>query len=286
MNAEQLASSNVNLENSIVFSAGCHSGYNIVGNDAVPGVTQTLDWVGAFAQKQATLIAGTGYQYGDTDFLAYSEQLYADFSHALRYGTGPGRGRRRARRRQEHLPRRHPERPGDRHQVAARGDAVRAADAQRRPARRPDPAADELVDRRLDDAGSLQPGRRTRPQLDRHHALAEPDDQHDTAGEPERRLGADGDLPERTRRRRDQPGRADAAARQQRRQRVRRGPAWRGLPRRHLHRPVGHHAADGRAQRPSSAESIRPSRRARSSPRDCGRSTTSAGSPAERPERS
>jgi hypothetical protein len=88
MNATQLADSSVNLKNSIVFSAGCHSGYNIVSNDAVPGVTQTLDWVGAFAQHQATLIAGTGYQYGDTDFLAYSEQLYADFSHALRYGTG------------------------------------------------------------------------------------------------------------------------------------------------------------------------------------------------------
>ena len=37
MNATQLAASSVNLENSIVFSAGCHSGYNIVGGDAVPG---------------------------------------------------------------------------------------------------------------------------------------------------------------------------------------------------------------------------------------------------------
>ncbi|MGA3362226.1 MAG: hypothetical protein ABSD82_09360 [Solirubrobacteraceae bacterium] len=89
MNANQLAGSSVNLENSIVFSAGCHSGYNIPAEDAVPGVTQTLDWVGAFAQKQATLIAGTGYQYGDTDFLAYSEKLYADFATALRYGSGP-----------------------------------------------------------------------------------------------------------------------------------------------------------------------------------------------------
>jgi len=89
MNATQLAASNVNLENSIVFSAGCHSAYNIVAGDAVPNITQTLDWVGAFAQKQATMIAGTGYQYGDTNFLAYSEQLYTDFSHALRLGTGP-----------------------------------------------------------------------------------------------------------------------------------------------------------------------------------------------------
>ena len=91
MNATDLAASNVNLENSIVFSAGCHSGYDIVDGDAVPGVTQTLDWTEAFAQKQATLIAGTGYQYGDTDFLAYSEQLYANFSYDLRLGADRSR---------------------------------------------------------------------------------------------------------------------------------------------------------------------------------------------------
>jgi hypothetical protein len=89
LNAQVVANSSVNLENSIVFSAGCHSGYNIAGEDAVPGVTQTLDWAGAFATKQATLIAGTGYQYGDTDFLAYSEKLYSEFATALRYGSGP-----------------------------------------------------------------------------------------------------------------------------------------------------------------------------------------------------
>jgi hypothetical protein len=88
MNATELASSSVDLTNSIVFSQGCHSGYSIVNNDAVPGVTQTVDWTEAFAEKKATLIAGTGYQYGDTDFLAYSAQLYADFSDALRLGTG------------------------------------------------------------------------------------------------------------------------------------------------------------------------------------------------------
>jgi hypothetical protein len=88
MNATQLASSNVNLVNSIVFSPGCHSGYNIASEDAVPGVTQTTDWAGAFAQHEATLIAGTGYQYGDTDFLAYSDKLYADFSSQLLVGSG------------------------------------------------------------------------------------------------------------------------------------------------------------------------------------------------------
>ena len=52
-------------------------------------MTQTLDWVQAFASRRATLIAGTGYQYGDTDFLEYSERLYTGFATALRAGTGP-----------------------------------------------------------------------------------------------------------------------------------------------------------------------------------------------------
>ena len=79
----ELANSAVDLTNSIVFSAGCHSGYNIVNNEIVPGVTLPLDWAQAFAQKGATLIAGTGYQYGDTDFVEYSERLYSGFSARL-----------------------------------------------------------------------------------------------------------------------------------------------------------------------------------------------------------
>jgi hypothetical protein len=79
----------VDLTNAIVFSAGCHSGYNLVDVDAIDGVTLKLDWAQAFSQKRATLIAGTGYQYGDTDFLEYSERLYRNFSHQLRVGEGP-----------------------------------------------------------------------------------------------------------------------------------------------------------------------------------------------------
>ena len=75
-----------NLTNSIVFSAGCHSGYNVVDPDAVTG--GSVDWAQALARKQATLIAGTGYQYGDTDFLEYSERIYAEFAHQLRVGAG------------------------------------------------------------------------------------------------------------------------------------------------------------------------------------------------------
>ncbi len=89
----ELAASTVDYTNSIVFSGGCHSGYNIVNGEIVPGVTLPLDWAQAFAQKGATLIAGTGYQYGDTDFVEYSERLYVNFSEELRTGTGAGVGR-------------------------------------------------------------------------------------------------------------------------------------------------------------------------------------------------
>ena len=84
-----VAASPVDLQNALIFSAGCHSGYNVVNEHGIPNVTQELDWAQAFAQKGATLIAGTGYQYGDTDFLEYSERLYHDFSRQLLVGTGP-----------------------------------------------------------------------------------------------------------------------------------------------------------------------------------------------------
>jgi CSLREA domain-containing protein len=84
-----LISSSVDLTNAIIFSAGCHSGYNIVDGAAVPNVTLQPDWAEAFAIKKATLIAGTGYQYGDTDFIKYSERIYLNFSQQLHSGTGP-----------------------------------------------------------------------------------------------------------------------------------------------------------------------------------------------------
>ncbi len=89
MQTTDLVNSSVDLTNTIVFSAGCHSGYNLVDGDQVPGVTQPLDWAQAFAQKGATLIGGTGYQYGDSDFELWSERIYAEFSHQLDSGSGP-----------------------------------------------------------------------------------------------------------------------------------------------------------------------------------------------------
>jgi CSLREA domain-containing protein len=79
----------IDLRNAIYFSLGCHSGYNIVNPHGVPGVTREPDWAQAFAARGATLIGGTGYQYGDTDFIEYNERLYLEFSRQLRAGHGP-----------------------------------------------------------------------------------------------------------------------------------------------------------------------------------------------------
>ena len=79
-----LTNSSVDLSNAIVFSPGCHSGYNIVNDHNLEGFTFEPDWAQAFAQKGATLIAGTGYQYGDTEFVEYSERLYLNFARELR----------------------------------------------------------------------------------------------------------------------------------------------------------------------------------------------------------
>ncbi len=87
--ATELDNSSLDMTNVLVFSAGCHSGYNIVNEHAIDRLTEPRDWTQAFANKGASLIAGTGYQYGDTDFVEYGERLYAQFARELRVGEGP-----------------------------------------------------------------------------------------------------------------------------------------------------------------------------------------------------
>ena len=88
LTTDDLVASSVDFTNSIIFSLGCHAGYNIVNEHGVPDVTNILDWPQAFTQKGATLIASTGFAYGHTDFLKYSERLHLLFSQQLRTGTG------------------------------------------------------------------------------------------------------------------------------------------------------------------------------------------------------
>ena len=89
MTTDDFVAATPDFKNTIIFSIGCHSGYNIVDADGIANVTRTLDWSQAFARRQVTSILGTGYQYGDTDFIEYSERIYSEFSKQLRYGSGP-----------------------------------------------------------------------------------------------------------------------------------------------------------------------------------------------------
>lgn len=87
--AAELDASLVDLAFSFFMSPGCHSGFNTVDAEAVPFVTEQPDWGQAFSRKLTTWISGTGYQYGDTDFIEYTERLHLEIVRELRRGTGP-----------------------------------------------------------------------------------------------------------------------------------------------------------------------------------------------------
>lgn len=89
METSELIGAGVDLTNSLIFSAGCHSGYNAVNEEIRSDVALPPDWAQAFARKGATLVAGTGYQYGDTEFIEFGERLYLEFVRRLRTGSGP-----------------------------------------------------------------------------------------------------------------------------------------------------------------------------------------------------
>jgi hypothetical protein len=80
--ATEVASATTNFANSLIFSIGCHAGLNILDADATTPA-YALDWAQAYASKGATYIGNTGYGYGDTDLVAYSEQLAVNFAQAI-----------------------------------------------------------------------------------------------------------------------------------------------------------------------------------------------------------
>ena len=75
------------FENVLFLSNGCHSGYTIVNGDAV-ALTQPLDFSQALARQGATFVGSTGFAYGDTDFVMFTERLLLNTTRELRYGTG------------------------------------------------------------------------------------------------------------------------------------------------------------------------------------------------------
>lgn len=68
---------------SVAFTMGCHAGLN-VADVLVSGPSDaTHDWVQRFTTAGSLYAANTGYGYGDTETVAYSERLMAGFARGL-----------------------------------------------------------------------------------------------------------------------------------------------------------------------------------------------------------
>ncbi len=90
LSAAEVASSTVYMTNTLVLALGCHSGYTIPSADAVQSLSPSPDWPEAMAEKGATLLAASGYAYGDTVLTEYGEHLYDNYLRQLRSFSGAG----------------------------------------------------------------------------------------------------------------------------------------------------------------------------------------------------
>ena len=70
---------------SLLFSMGCHAGLDVNDDEVgASGVSTPVDdWAKTFADEGALWVGNTGYGYGDTDSVAYSAHLMADFANNL-----------------------------------------------------------------------------------------------------------------------------------------------------------------------------------------------------------
>ena len=88
---EDILASALTFGGRIVFSMGCHAGLNVPDAFLPPG-RRANDWAEAFAHKNAAAFVGnTGFGFGDTDLLAYGEELNRLFAKHMvsgRYTLG------------------------------------------------------------------------------------------------------------------------------------------------------------------------------------------------------
>lgn len=82
--AAEIATASTDFDQDILISIGCQSGLSISDHDALGGViTDTYDFPQAFANRGAAYIANTGFGYGDSDAIGYSEELALQLVRAL-----------------------------------------------------------------------------------------------------------------------------------------------------------------------------------------------------------
>ena len=90
---EDVLANAVTFGGRVVFSMGCHAGLNVPDaflppnlRDGAPG--HVADWAEAFSAKNAAVFIGnTGYGFGDTDRIAYGEELNRLFAQNMVAGT-------------------------------------------------------------------------------------------------------------------------------------------------------------------------------------------------------
>jgi YVTN family beta-propeller protein len=85
----EIAGATADYAGDVVFTVGCQSGLNVPDEDALGSeVTRTQDFAQAFLGRGAVYIANTGYGYGDSDAIGYSENLALAFTRELAQGDG------------------------------------------------------------------------------------------------------------------------------------------------------------------------------------------------------
>jgi hypothetical protein len=70
---------------SLIYSVGCHSGLSVIANDihATASSKYRADFAEAVLKQGGNWIGNTGYGYGDSDLVAYSERLSLLFTEAI-----------------------------------------------------------------------------------------------------------------------------------------------------------------------------------------------------------
>lgn len=81
--ASQIVMGTSNLARAVIFSVGCHAGFNDSGS---------LDLAQAYAQRGAIFVGNTGYGWGGNG-VVYSEKLMKDFARNLLAGTSARMGK-------------------------------------------------------------------------------------------------------------------------------------------------------------------------------------------------
>jgi len=69
-----------NFSGTLGYSVGCHSGLNVPDTAESPA-SQRPDWPQVFAGRNALWVGNTGYGYGDSDLIAYSERLMDELGY-------------------------------------------------------------------------------------------------------------------------------------------------------------------------------------------------------------